>query len=46
MPPVLRKPDPLPGLLGAGPIATSGGVRVYRVPGAERASRRTHPACP
>jgi hypothetical protein len=46
MPDVLRKPDPLPGLLGVRPIAHSGGVKVYRVPGAERASRRPHPTCP
>jgi hypothetical protein len=46
MPEALSVPDALPGLLGVGPIARSGGVRVYRVPGAEVASRREHPECP
>ena len=45
-PEALRKPDPLQSLLGGTPPILEGGVKVYRVPGAERASRRPHPTCP
>jgi hypothetical protein len=45
-PAALQKPDPLGSLLGGEPPLLEGGVKVYRVPGAERASRRPHPTCP